>query len=261
VVEAAGGEPIEPESDQLGEVLGSLTDAGLSRPERRRQLLRLSGVLAERARTAGAGAVMSGRWVAGLLLEAAPHIPVRDLETLREHHHGLTGEALADAMVKNAANVTTAVGAAVGTVATAQWIVAPVLIAVPLEVLVETLVVAVVEVKLLAELHAVHGVSVPGTPAQRALAYVGVWVRRRGVNPLQPWTISAAMAAAGRASLSRRMLGRFARNLGTLVPLMVGAVYGARSNRRQTRELAAAVRADLLVARHEAVTAAGAQSR
>jgi hypothetical protein len=247
---------------ELAGALSALTDAGLNASARRSGLATVSGILARRARTAGAGAVVSGRWLAGILLDAAPHIPIRDASMLREHHHGLTGEALADALVKNAANTTTAVGAAVGTIATAQWIVAPVLIAVPLEILVETLVVAVVEIKLLAELHSVYGVPVAGTASQRGVAYIGAWVRRRGVNPLQPWTLSAAMAAAGRASVGRRLMGRFGRSLGALVPLMIGAVYGARSNRRMTQQLAAQIRLDLRAATAPGLAGpGGAQAR
>ena len=44
-------------------------------------------------------AVASGRWIGDSLIEAAPHLPVRDLETLRLHHPGLEGEALADLLV------------------------------------------------------------------------------------------------------------------------------------------------------------------
>ncbi len=241
--------PDEAASAELATVLGRLSDSELDQGERQRLLRRLGALLATSARSAGAGAVASGRWLGDLLIEAGPHIPVRGLATLQQHHHGLAGEALADALVRNAANATTAIGAAAGTLAAAQWIVAPVLVAVPLEIMVETLAVAVVEVKLLAELHAVYEVTVPGTGTQRGFAFVAAWAQRRGVNPLRPWAISAAMTAAARASVSRRMMGRFARNLGGLAPLMIGAVYGARSNRAQTRSLAGRVRQDLRAGR------------
>lgn len=229
----------------LGEALGRLGDAGLAPAERSRAVARLGRVVAARARTAGAGAVASGRWLGDLFIEAAPHIPVRDAQTLRAHHHGLTGEALADALTRNAANATTAVGAATGTIVAAQWIVAPVLVAVPLEILVETLGVAAIELKLIAELHAVYDVPLSGTGSQQALALTTAWASRRGVDPWRPWAVSSAVLAASRAAVSRRMLGRFGRNLGGLAPLMVGAWYGARSNRKQTLALSTRVRQDL----------------
>jgi hypothetical protein len=236
-----------PDAEELGEVLGRLSGAELDRGERRRLVTRLARLLAQRLRTTGTVAVTSGRWLGDLFIETAPHIPVRDVETLRAHHHGLTGEALADALIRNAANASTAVGAATGTFVAAQWIVAPVLVAIPLEILVETLAVAAIELKLIAELHAVYGVPVDGTASRRAIALTGAWAHRRGVDPWRPWAISSAVIAGSRAAVSRRMLGRFGRNLGGLAPLMIGALYGARSNRRQTQQLGAAVRRDLQV--------------
>lgn len=238
------GELVDPE--ELGAVLGRLSGSELDRDERRRLVTRLARLLAQRLRTTGTAAVTSGRWLGDLFIEAAPHVPVRDVETLRAHHHGLTGEALADALIRNAANASTAVGAATGTVVAAQWIVAPVLVAIPLEILVETLAVAAIELKLIAELHAAYGVPVAGSASQRAIALTGAWARRRGVDPWRPWAISSAVIAGSRAAVSRRMLGRFGRNLGGLAPLMIGALYGARSNRKQTQALGAAVRRDLL---------------
>lgn len=230
---------------ELGGVLAALTQDDLEGSERRRLARRVAVLLAARTRTVGVGAVASGRWLGDLLLDVAPHIPVRDTATLTAHHHGLTGEALADALVRNASNITTAAGATAGTLVAAQWVLAPVLVAIPLEIVVETLVVAVVEVKLLAELHSAYEVPVPGTAGQRGIAYVMAWVRRRGVNPTRPWAISGAVSAVARVGVGRRMMGRFARNLGGLAPMLLGAVYGATSNRRQTAELAIAVRQDL----------------
>ena len=45
---------------------------------------------------------------------------------------------------------------------------------------------------------------------------------------------------AGRATLGKRLIARFARNLGTLIPFFVGAAIGARSTTRETKKLAAA---------------------
>jgi hypothetical protein len=233
------------ESREVADIVGRLGDADLSKSEKTQQLVALSRLVGTRARRAGASAVASGRMLADLLLEAAPHIPIRDLETLSAHHHGLTGEALADALVTNAIRATAGIGAAGGALAAAEWAAAPLLITVPLEVVVETVAVAAVEVKLVGELHAVYGVDVPGTGAQRATAFAGSWASRRGIDPLRPWTIPNVLGIAGRQQLGKRMISRFARNLGTLIPFLVGAVIGARVNSVETTKLSTEMRLDL----------------
>ncbi len=235
----------EQEAREVAEIVGRLGDESLSRAEKAGQLVRLSGVVGARARRAGAAAVTSGRWLADLLVDAAPHIPVRDLETLSAHHGGLTGEALADAVVRNAVRSTTGIGAAGGAVAAAEWAAMPLLITMPLEVVVETLAVAAVEVKLVGELHAVYAVDVPGTGTQRAMAFAGSWASRRGIDPLRPWAIPNVLGIAGRTMLGKRMIARFARNLGTLIPFFVGAAVGARINHTETTRFSASLRDDL----------------
>ena len=90
----------EAEGREVADIVGRLGDDGLTRTERTQQLVALSRLVGTRARRAGASAVASGRMLGDLLLEAAPHIPIRDLETLSAHHRGLDGEALADALVR-----------------------------------------------------------------------------------------------------------------------------------------------------------------
>ena len=235
----------EAEGREVADIVGRLGDDSATKAEKAKQLAALSRLVGTRARRAGASAVASGRMLGDLLLEAAPHIPIRDLETLSEHHHGLTGEALAEALTKNAVRATAGIGAAGGALAAAEWAAAPLLVTVPLEVVVETVAVAAVEVKLVGELHAVYGVDVPGSGAQRATAFAGSWASRRGIDPLRPWTIPSVLGIAGRQQLGKRMLTRFARNLGTLIPFLVGAVVGARVNSVETTRLGAQMRTDL----------------
>jgi hypothetical protein len=235
----------EREARDVADIVGKLSDESLSKSERAKQMVRLSQVVGARARRTGAQAVASGRMLGDLLLEAAPHIPIRDLDTLTEHHKGLQGEDLADALVKNATRTTAAIGAAGGAVAAAEWATLPLLITVPLEVVVETVAVAAVEVKLIAELHAVYGIDVPGSGTQRATAFAGSWASRRGIDPLKPWTIPNVLGIAGRQQLGKRMIGRFARNLGTVIPFLIGAFIGAQVNQTETKKLAAEMRADL----------------
>ncbi len=246
---AASGSPddliSQREAREVADIVGQLSDEGLGRADKTKLMVRLSTIVGARARRAGAQAVTSGRMLADLLMDAAPHIPIRDLSTLSEHHHGMSGEALADALVRNATRATGGIGAVGGAVAAAQWAAMPLLITVPIEIVVETVAVAALEVKLVGELHAVYSVPVLGSGTQRAAAFAGSWASRRGIDPMRPWTIPNVLGIAGRQQLGKRMIGRFARNLGTLVPFLVGAVIGARVNNRETTLLAESLRGDL----------------
>lgn len=210
-----------------------------------RLLGRLTRAVVSSARRAGVASLGRGRWLADTLVEAAPRLPVRDLETLRRHHHGLFGDALADALVQNAVRTTTAVGAAGGALATVDLAAPPLLFSVPAQIAAETLAVAAVEVKLIAELHEAYGVQVPGTGTQRAMAFVQAWARQRGVDPAKPGTVTLALGTAARRDLRRRLMGRAGRNITSLAPFLTGAFAGAALNHRATRRLADAVRADL----------------
>ncbi|CAB4959322.1 unannotated protein [freshwater metagenome] len=233
------------EARDVAALVASLDSVDLGTADRARQIARLGGIVAARARRAGATAVGSGRFLSDLLVDVVPHIPVRDLDTLISHHRGLTGEALADALVRNSARATSGIGAVGGVVAAAEWAALPLLITVPFEVVVETLAVASVEIKLVGELHAVYGLDVTGTGTHRALAFTSAWASRRGIDPLRPWTVPSVLGLAGRQQLRRRMIGRFARNLGTLAPFLVGALIAAKLNRSQTLTLATLLRDDL----------------
>jgi hypothetical protein len=206
----------------------------------------LGTALARSARGAGSRAVLGGRWLTDVLVEAAPRIPVRDLATLRAHHPGLDGEDLADALVTSASRATAAVGAAGGAVAAVQWAAPPtLLVGVPVQLAVETLAVAAIETKLLAELHAVYGADPVGTGTERARAFLTAWAGRRGVDPLVPMSATTALGAAAKQQLRRRLAGRLGRNFTTVGPLLTGAVAGSVVNARETKRLAGLVRADL----------------
>lgn len=231
---------------EVAELVGRLsTEPDLDKAERRRLLGRLSAVLAASARRARASGADRGRWLAELFLSIAPRLPVRDLETLREHHYGLTGERLADDLVRTAANATMTVGAIGGALAAAEFAAPPLLLSAPAQLVAETLVVAAIEVKLIAELYEVYGVRVGGNGAQRAATFVTAWARQRGVDPLQPSSVSVALGAAAKISLRNRLMRTLGRHLSTLGPFLTGAVAGGALNRIATRKLAEAVRADL----------------
>jgi len=232
---------------QVADVLARLADEDedIGPRERSRLLGRLVSVLAGSARAAGAAAVFGGRWLADTLLEVVPRIPVRDLERLRSHHGELSGEALADALVRAASRSTAAVGAAGGGLSAVQYAMPPTLVAAPFRIVAETLAVAAIEVKLIAELHEVYGLSVPGSGTERGIAYVQAWAARRGVDPSEPGSLVAVLGAAAKHRLRRRIAGRLGRNLSSMGPLLTGAVAGGWVNHAETRRVAEQVRDDL----------------
>lgn len=233
--------------ERLGQALGELT-AG----EPAGRLHQVATLAARSMRAAGAGAVASGRWLADVALDVAPRLPIRDLPTLREHHGGLSGPALAGALIRNASRTTAAVGAAAGAMAGAEELAPPAWLAIPAELVVETLVVAALEMKLVAELHEVYEAPVLGTPAERGVALARAWAERRGVTPgalARSGGLSDTLGRGTRSEVARivrrRLAMRTLGNLSALAPFLAGAVAGAEVNRRATKALGEAVVRDL----------------
>jgi len=165
---------------------------------------------------------------------------------LRRHHSGLEGDDLADAIIRAAARASAGIGAAGGAVAAVCWTAAPaILVSAPAQIAAETLAVAAVETKLIAELHQVYGAVPVGSPAQRGAAYVWAWTNRRGVDPLDPSGVAQIVAGSARRAIRNRLAGRAGRNVTTLGPLLTGAAIGSAANHRETTRLGRAVRADL----------------
>ena len=121
--------------DEFGRALGELTSGGPTKGG----LVRVTRAASTSARRAGGRAVASGRWLAEALLDAAPHVPIRDRDTLRDHHHGVSGSALADALIRNASRATSIVGGLSGAMISAEEMAPPSWVAIPMELVVETL--------------------------------------------------------------------------------------------------------------------------
>jgi len=226
--------------------LARLSDADLSTPERRHLLGRAVSGLGRGAGRALRGPKAAVSWATDLVIAVAPHLTVRDLETLRRHFDGKSGEDLADALIRNAARTTASIGAAGGGVAAVEWAAPPALLSAPVLVGVETAAIVAVEVRLIAELHVVYGMPVEGSASERASALLQAWARRRGVTLLQSGRGFSTILGSGlRKELRDRLLRRMGRNITTMGPLFTGAAIGAELNRRATRSLGDDVRADL----------------
>jgi hypothetical protein len=191
--------------------------------------------------------VLTGRVLTDLLVEeAGPHLPVRDLLTLRSHHHGLSGDQLAEALVRNASRMTAGIGAAAGAAAAVELAAPPALLAAPVQLAAETLAVVAVEVKLVAELHVVYGRAPRGTPRQLVVAYLGAWAGKHAIDTRAgAASLSSVLSTAAKQQLRQRVARRMGRNLTSFTPFLAGAVAGAELNRRETRALADALLRDL----------------
>ncbi|MFI5907412.1 hypothetical protein [Dactylosporangium sp. NPDC051541] len=258
--EAAENAPVQPEGQVgPGSLAGPADDAELSRAvvaltgddvpvkERRRLLGRLVRLeVGERGVRDLFRPKKALGWITDSVTRVAPHIPLRDLETLRAHYNGLEGDALADRLIRNAARVTAGIGAAGGGVAAVEWVATPTLLSAPVLLAAETVAVVAVEMKLIGELHAVYGRPIPGSGSQRAIALIQAWAERRGINPLRVGgSVAAAMGTALRKELRDRLLKRFGRNLSTMGPFLTGAAVGGFLNRRATQSLGAEISKDL----------------
>jgi hypothetical protein len=231
---------------EIGDLIGKLSsEEDLDRETRGRLLGRLTRLLATSGKQAGVKGLAGGRWLADVFMDVAPRIPIRDLETLQRHYPGMSAELIGDELVRTAVNATTAVGALGGALAAVEFAAPPLLLTAPAQIVAETLVVASIEVKLIAELHELHGIQVQGGLAQRTAIYLTSWAKQRGVNPLEGGPLSATMGAAAKAALRKRLLKTMGRHMTTLGPFLTGAVAGGTLNRAATKKLSSVIRDDL----------------
>ncbi|MFC7218564.1 hypothetical protein ACFQLX_10355 [Streptomyces polyrhachis] len=196
------------------------------------------------ARRTGAATLQGARkaltTASDAIVDNAPRIPVRDLATLRGQFPGLGPHELADKLVAGAVKGTSTVGAGVGAAAAL-----PAPPAMPVELAGEVFGVALIEIKLIAELCEVYGQRAPGSKAERAYAYLTMWAADGGAKASRSRGIGTVIGGEVAKQLRQQVLKRLIRNLPVLAPFMIGAAAGAVMNRRDTRRLAARVRAQL----------------
>jgi hypothetical protein len=190
--------------------------------------------------------VTSGQWLTDTVADLAPHVPVRDLPTLRAHHSGLEGDDLAGALIDSAVRTTSAIGAAAGVVSSLEFAAPPLLLSSPVQVAAETVAVIAVELKLVAELHEVYGRAAAGTPAVRAAAYLGAWTRGRALERAAGGGgVAGLVTGATRRALRRQVMKRAGENALSVLPMLAGALASASLNARQTRRLGTQLTKDL----------------
>jgi hypothetical protein len=231
----------DPSAGQAAGVAVELSEADLPRDTRR-----LRGALSGVARSVTRGAGTAGRgagslisWLSAQVLAMGPTLKIRDQATLRARYPGRSDDEIAELLVERAARAAAAVGGATGASAAL-----PVLPAFPAELAAETLAIAGIEIKLVAELHEAYGVPATGSAADRARAYVASWAYRRGVYVV-PGGLLLVAGSPLAGQLRRRLVARVRRSAFSFAPLLTGAVAGAMINRRETRKLGRDIRADL----------------
>ncbi|CCG04163.1 hypothetical protein [Blastococcus saxobsidens] len=186
-----------------------------------------------------------GALLGDLLAAAVPRLPIRDGTRIRAAHPGATDAEIAEALVQRAARVTSGIGAATGGLSAAHWFAPASLLAVPLELGAETVLVAAVEVVLIGELHELHGRPACGDVAERAQAYLRSWSDQRAVVGTPGADLGSLLGTAGLRALRRRMTRRLAGAVPSVASVLVGAALSSRGNRRATESLARRILADL----------------
>ena len=243
----AGETPTQAAQDaEIGATVAALTADDLE-PASRRQLL---GRLVADVRGRGLSQLFKPRaairWMADVVGDIAPHVPIRDLDTLHRHFDGLDGDDLAERLIRNAARSTAGIGAAGGGVASIEWAAPPTLLSAPVLLTAETVAVVAIELKLIGELHVVYRQPVTGSGGERASALIQSWTGQRGVNPLLPGVgVGTVLGTATRRELQSTLLKRFGRNLTTMGPLLTGAAVASYLNRRATKNLGEHIQRDL----------------
>ncbi|KHD73054.1 hypothetical protein MB27_26990 [Actinoplanes utahensis] len=227
------------------ELVAALTADDLEPGGRRRLIGRLAGQVGRRDLGRMFRPATALRWITDLVTDVAPHVPVRDRETLRRHFPEMDDEALAERLIRNAARSTAGVGAAGGGIASLEWVATPTLLSAPVLLAAETVAVVAIEIKLIGELHELYGHPITGGVPERALKLVEAWSGRRGVNPMVPGVGVAVLGTASRKELQRSLLKRFGRNLTTFGPMLTGAAVAGYLNRRATRTVGDKVNEDL----------------
>jgi hypothetical protein len=187
-----------------------------------------------------------GAVLGDLLAAVAPRLPIRDAGRLRAVYPGASDDEIADALVARAARLTSGIGAATGGLSAAHWFAPPSLLAVPLELGAETVLLGAVEVVLIGELHELYGRPAGGDARERATAYLTSWSAQRSVDSSG---LGSLLGSAGIRALRRRVTRKLAGTASSAAPLMIGAALSSRLNRRATESLAERVLADLRAGR------------
>jgi hypothetical protein len=259
LVAAAGGRTEDPAGDPrsrstaggLRDVVGAVAGAvGAAFAPGRPDAQPTNGAAdASSADAPSAGDRSPGALLGDLLTAAAPRLPIRDAARLRQAHPGASDRDIADALVARAARLTSRIGAAAGGLTAAHWFAPASLLALPLELGAETVLIAGVEVVLIGELHELYGRAAAGDARDRAGAYLASWSSQRSVDGAAAAGLGTLLGSAGARALQRRVTRKLAGAVPAAAPFLIGAAVASRGNRRATETLAEKILADLRATR------------
>jgi hypothetical protein len=187
----------------------------------------------------------AGALLEDLLATAAPRLPIRDRDRLRQAYPGASDDEIADALVARAARMTSGIGAATAGLSAASWVSPAARLSMPLQLGAETAVLAGIEVVLIGELHELYGRRAPGDAAARATAYLASWSAQRSVEASGAAGLGSLLGVAGMRALRRQVGRKVAGAVPSTAPFLLGAAVGGRGNRRATEVLAERVLTDL----------------
>jgi hypothetical protein len=234
------------EAERLAELIERVDSPEADRRGKAAALGSLVAALVRSARAAGLRAVAAGHWATDVVTEVTPRLAVRDRDTLRAKYPGRSDSWIAERLVEKAIRASAMVGGAAGGLAAVEFAAPPALLAVPVQIVAETVCVVAVELKLVAELHEIAGVPARGTARERSAVYLNAWMKRMAVDSAFAGQGTAILFGfAARRQLRSILIHRMGRSTSSLAPFFAGAIAGAEVNRRSTRTVGQRVLADL----------------
>jgi hypothetical protein len=189
---------------------------------------------------------IAGPALAERLIGLASRAPVRTRAQLHDAYPGRSTEEIARMLIERAVVASGRVGLGGGVLGSSEYLAPWTLRGVPAQLMAETLAIAVIEVRLTAELHALYGIEAAGSLKDRAGFWVTAWAKGSAHDPNGPHDFTAAMRKMVAVQARRRLTSRARRNLVTMAPLLAGAALGRWINRKHTRAFARAMHLSLI---------------
>jgi hypothetical protein len=175
----------------------------------------------------------------------AQRLAIRDRAALLALYPGFEVDEIARRLIARAVKNSGRIGIGGGLVASVQYAMPPSLLGTPAKITAETAAIALIEIRLTAELHALYGIEIPGTVREKASLWVTAWARGTAITAQERADYLAAVRRLAAHRVRRKLVGRGRRNLLMMAPFMVGAALGRAINRRQTRFFARRMHASI----------------
>lgn len=170
---------------------------------------------------------------------------VRDRAALETEFQGRDREAIAGDLIRRAVRSSGRVGIGGGMLASAEFLAPQSWFGIPAQVAAEAVAVALVEIKLTAELHNLYGLVDGTSVKEHGALWVTAWAKGSAVTVHSSRDLITAVTKLGQTQVKRRLARRARQNLTSLFPMMTGAAIARWANRRQTKKFARAMHASI----------------